>query len=944
MTQHSTTTLTMYPPSSLGYPQFIAPFGDDNGRRAAVRVFFGDREGRHMSSEQLDVELLVARWGGLQSYAKPAALSRAVFRPSVVDLDPQVDELTRAGSSLDLPCYFLLTALSAAEFVSASLEQDAPTPRFRAQIGSIWSSALPNEGLSEAVLGAQFERFIDHCTIDVSGRRNLFFMPEQYRALCESRVIEIQDELDIVMHSFDETLARMRPIFFHAEGQSTHNVCFFDPHSTSLNVLLEVFSSCWIEATERVESGASPRSGRLERELVPGMMLGERYEINSRIGSGGFAIVYEARDIKVSRQVAIKVIDLERNIEERSRQSYIKRFEREARLAVSVRHPCVVEVLDVGVTQDDVPYIVMERLEGWDLDSQSRRHGPMRPSRLIPLFIQALEGLGCAHEKDIVHKDLKPSNIYLKNPGKRHEQLCILDFGVARRINTATARLTHTDSAFGTPHYMAPEYSTSQIATPALDVYQMGLILVEMLMGEPVVSHPEPVAAMFQHVRGDLSVPEELLDSELGEILRCALATNHLHRYQDGFEFADALRQLQNLDRLPMLERGAHRISLHQGDGLGDPESEARETPVMGANLLNTTDRFRSSKNMGLVRAEQARPIAELAREPALVPEISPFASTLPFDDLPEQLAGLHASSEPIQADSAPSAPTRQSIEPPYSPPPFARPAEPSSEEKLPEPLDPEQDAAEIVDYSSKKPYIFLISFLCIALLVTTIALLRNKRQLQDITSEPTKPPVVTEHDRKLADLRERAARLEPMLQSGKIEEVIAEVKAMDELDVRLKPDEVEVVRAIVEQARQERVNRKILDRAVELMNKREHERALMTLDTISSGSVFWSHPDTQSVLDRAKVALLPQVQRLRDQGYPERSQKILELLMTHDPHNVELIYLSMEIRNDLTAQPPALLPIKEDDMGVIRRPDMGEPVEEESDAAADLSPSQEMR
>ncbi len=131
---------------------------------------------------------------------------------------------------------------------------------------------------------------------------------------------------------------------------------------------------------------------------------------------------------------------------------------------------------------------------------------------------------------------------------------------------------------------------------------------------------------------------------------------------------------------------------------------------------------------------------------------------------------------------------------------------------------------------------------------------------------------------------------------------------------------------------------------AVELMNKREHERALMTLDTISSGSVFWSHPDTQSVLDRAKVALLPQVQRLRDQGYPERSQKILELLMTHDPHNVELIYLSMEIRNDLTAQPPALLPIKEDDMGVIRRPDMGEPVEEESDAAADLSPSQEMR
>ena len=152
-------------------------------------------------------------------------------------------------------------------------------------------------------------------------------------------------------------------------------------------------------------------------------------------------------------------------------------------------------VIDVRET----PYMVMELLEGWDLEQHMRRHGPMDATRLLPLFIQALEGLGCAHEAGIVHKDLKPSNLFLKHPEKRHEQLSILDFGVARQVGTDTSRLTRTDSAFGTPHYMAPEYSTNQITTPALDVYQMGLILVECLTARPVIMHEDPVAALLLH-------------------------------------------------------------------------------------------------------------------------------------------------------------------------------------------------------------------------------------------------------------------------------------------------------------------------------------------------------------------------------------------------------------------------------------------------------------
>jgi serine/threonine protein kinase len=908
MSQPSTPShhTTMYPPSSMGYPQFIAPFGDESGRRAAVRVFFGDKEARHIPEAQLDFGEHLARWSILQNYATPSILARSDFRPSVVDLDPQVDDLKREGSSLELPLHFLLTALSGAEFVS----QDAEVTPFKGKVGSIWSSALPDDpDVSDEGLVAQFERFVDHCTIDVSGRRNLFFMPSVYRELIESRAAELVDELDMLTHSFDDTLAHMRPIFFHGEGQATNHVLFFEPRTASLNVLCEVFSSCWIEAIERPASTRSgPLSGRHERELSPGIILGERYEITSRIGSGGFAIVYEATDTKVSRQVAIKVIDLERHIEERSRQSYIKRFEREARLAVSVRHPCVVEVLDLGVTDEDVPYIVMERLEGWDLDSQSHRHGPMKPKRLIPLFIQALEGLGCAHEKDIVHKDLKPSNIFLRNPGKRHEQLCILDFGVARRINTATARLTQTDSAFGTPHYMAPEYSTSQIATPALDVYQMGLILVEMLMGEPVVSHPEPVAAMFQHVRGDLSIPQALLESPLGEALRCALSTNHLHRYQDGFEFADALRQLTDLSLIPVLDRGAARISLNV-TSLSDPDSEVRETPVMGANLL-TTDRYRSSQNVAITRHElSSQPHSHL--EPERVPEISPFASTLPFDDLPEQLAGFRSDNEPfVGLSSSPGDGDRS-----YAPPPFIKRAE--KQALTEEPGEPEvvnEEGSEIVDYSSKRPYVLLISLLLLALLVTTVALLRNKRELQAMVNTPAvTTDVVTDYDRKLGELRERAGQLDAMLQRGEIEELIEEVARMDALDVRLTPDEVERVKVLVKRARQERVNRAILDRALQLVTDRQHERALDHLDTIAPRSVFWNHPDTLRLLDSVKTALLPQVQRERDNGNPERARRLVEKLIMHDPQNTELTYLLMDVINDITSQPPAMLPLDKD-------------------------------
>lgn len=292
----------------------------------------------------------------------------------------------------------------------------------------------------------------------------------------------------------------------------------------------------------------------LAERLKPDVVLNGRYTIRRRIGIGGFAFVYEAHDAQIDRLVAIKVLnlqDMEHN--ERKREEFFTRFEREAKLAARIKHPNVTEIYDYGLgDQSASPFIVMELLEGHDLEEHLERFGPMSPSHFIPLFLGCLDALGYSHREGIVHKDLKPSNLFLRYPGDRRESLCLVDFGVAHIQAEFARRLTQTGNLYATPSYIAPEYVQHQLVTPALDVYQMGLILIEAITGKVVVDSPDFMVCMFQHVQGKLRVPQALLDSELGPILRRALDLDHTKRFQDGFEFSDALRKVDP-DNIPRL-------------------------------------------------------------------------------------------------------------------------------------------------------------------------------------------------------------------------------------------------------------------------------------------------------------------------------------------------------------------------------------------------------
>lgn len=876
----------VYPPLQLSFPQFIAPFGSTDGARAAYRMFVGERQERFLPEEDFTISSLAEHWLTNQGelWPLPSDFDRQI---SFVDLDPQVTGIARGGKDAHLLLAMLISSMTIHDVIPPQ-EREV----FESEIGSIWAiGGLDDDFILQTdteTLPARLERFREFCQIDPSVKRHLLFLSSDVKEECEEELEHIADEIDLDVHDFlgPETLVRL----FFAQVEERVHVIFIHPEQ--VRSFLSEFDTVWRQAHH------SRESQRTSSELNPGTILGERYEISRKLGAGGFAVVYEASDVKVERRVAIKVIDLERTTsDETQRPAYIRRFQREAKLAAQVKHPCIVDVYDVGVIDvRETPYMVMELLEGWDLEQHMRRHGPMDATRLLPLFIQALEGLGCAHEAGIVHKDLKPSNLFLKHPEKRHEQLSILDFGVARQVGTDTSRLTRTDSAFGTPHYMAPEYSTNQITTPALDVYQMGLILVEMLMGAPVVTHPEPVAAMFQHVRGDLFIPTRLLESPLGDVLRQALALEYTARIGDGFDFADALKSI-DAAKIPLVSPRDPRTSLNPNN---DSSANLNEqvTPILGQRRLSTDE-----------------------YQVAHAPTMDVDSNSLEEEKIREAVTLLaDSSSQPLPSARVPDRPPNQT-----KPPPNVRDKEPATsspaiedadDDLSPGSRDSEEVEATAVDnqeqQGSKKqeddddgviiisrsplPWVVVSLF---SIVITAIAL--GVVYLDDNTPQPKIPDeVITDYDRELAVLRERKKRLPEMLERGEIDELLAEVESMQNERAKLTPSEVAEVRELVEKANIERQNRVHLDFALKLAEREEHMKALTVLNELSPNSVFHSHPDKDRVISRATIELTLQSEKLRNQGKLEEAEHMMMTLLAHDPTNSSIRNQLMLIQQDI--------------------------------------------
>ena len=227
-------------------------------------------------------------------------------------------------------------------------------------------------------------------------------------------------------------------------------------------------------------------------------VLGERYEIGGVLGRGGMAEVHRGRDLRLGREVAVKVLrsDLARD------PSFQVRFRREAQAAASLNHPAIVAVYDTGedrTTTGATPYIVMEYVEGETLRDVIRREGHLSPERAMSLAADICGALDFSHRNGIVHRDVKPGNVMITPQGT----VKVMDFGIARAVSDSAATMTSTAAVIGTAQYLSPEQARGESVDARSDVYSMGCLLYELVTGAPPFSGDSPVAVAYQHVRED---------------------------------------------------------------------------------------------------------------------------------------------------------------------------------------------------------------------------------------------------------------------------------------------------------------------------------------------------------------------------------------------------------------------------------------------------------
>lgn len=283
------------------------------------------------------------------------------------------------------------------------------------------------------------------------------------------------------------------------------------------------------------------RPGQLDK----GALLDGRYRVLGVLGRGGFSTVYDAEQIQVGRRVAVKVLDLGLDVEEES--TAVARFLQEARTAARLEHPNVVALYDAGVLDDGRPFMVLQRFKGGTLKRYLRKQGSMPAQRALPLFLGCLDAVAKAHDEGIVHRDLKPSNLVLTDPGERTEALKVIDFGIAH-LQLEQSDLTQKGALIGTVAYLAPEYILEYKVTPALDVYQLGLVLIELLTGRRAVKGEHPLHFAVGHSKGLVQIPDALRSSALGSVLEKATARSLEDRYPNAQAFRDALEGIDAAD------------------------------------------------------------------------------------------------------------------------------------------------------------------------------------------------------------------------------------------------------------------------------------------------------------------------------------------------------------------------------------------------------------
>jgi kinase domain protein len=276
-------------------------------------------------------------------------------------------------------------------------------------------------------------------------------------------------------------------------------------------------------------------------------VLGNRYEILRKIGDGGMAFVYQARDKLLNRIVAVKVLRPE-FVDD---QEFLVKFKREAEAVASLSHPNIVNVYDVG-EDGKVHYIVMEYVDGQNLKEIIQDEGRLEEYTALDIAKQIARALSAAHRNGIIHRDIKPHNILISKDGR---QVKVADFGIAKAVSSST--MTNMGSVIGSVHYISPEQAKGKHLTSNADLYSLGIVLYEMIIGRVPFSGDSPISIALKHINEDIAFTEEdkiNIPNSVRTIISKMTQKEPANRYQTAEELIEDIEFVERNIDLPYIK------------------------------------------------------------------------------------------------------------------------------------------------------------------------------------------------------------------------------------------------------------------------------------------------------------------------------------------------------------------------------------------------------
>jgi serine/threonine-protein kinase len=352
---------------------------------------------------------------------------------------------------------------------------------------------------------------------------------------------------------------------------------------------------------------------------LEGKMLGNRYELIEKIGGGGMAVVYKAKCHLLKRYVAVKILRDEFTTD----SEFLNRFKVESQAAASLSHPNIVSIYDEG-NEDGIYYIVMEYVKGQTLKEYILRQGVIDPAIAASIAAQICSAIEHAHKNNIVHRDIKPHNIILT-----HELIAkVTDFGIAKAASSST--LTMTGNAIGSVHYFSPEQARGGYIDEKSDIYSLGIVLYEMLIGRVPFDGESPVTVALKHIDEPIIPPIQISSSipkSLSDIVLKAVEKNQADRYKSAKEMLEDLQKAQKdptLDFVTFNHSNSEEQTTQRVPVVIQP-SRVREGAKNISPAANKKEKVRGDENTDRKKSDRATIIAAFTTAFIIILLISGF-------------------------------------------------------------------------------------------------------------------------------------------------------------------------------------------------------------------------------------------------------------------------------------------------------------------------------